>query len=99
MEESNLISLEYRVSTLEEDRNRNHDSHREIYARLQSTEQSQAVSQERHEQIITRFDTITKKLEEISSLPSKRWNGLIDKMLYAVVGILVAFLLGRLGLT
>lgn len=96
-ENSNHVALELRVASLEEDRKRNFEAHREFYTRLQASEQSQAIAQERHLQIISRFDTLTRALEELSNVPVKRWHGLTDKVIFTVVGLIVAFLMTKLG--
>lgn len=95
--ESALITLEQRVNALEQCDQKNQNAHREFYNRLQVVEVSYAVSQERHEQIMKRFDTVSVKLEELTSHSGKRWNGLVDKALYGGVGIVVAYILTQVG--
>ncbi len=97
-QEMNLLALEQRVSALEQCDQKNQNAHREFYNRLQVVEVSYAVSQERHEQILKRFDSITGKLEELTSHSGKRWNGLVDKSLFAGAGILVAYFFSQLGI-
>lgn len=95
--ESSIIALEQRVNALEQCDQKNQNAHREFYNRLQVVEVSYAVSQERHEQIMKRFDTVSGKLEELTSHSGKRWNGLVDKALYGTVGIVVAYILTQVG--
>lgn len=95
--EMNIHALEQRVSALEQSDHKNQNAHREFYNRLQVVEVSYAIAQERHEQIMKRFDTLNGKLEELTSHSGKRWNGLVDKALFAAVGIIVAFILSQVG--
>lgn len=96
-QEPSYLALEHRINSLEQFDQRNQKAHREFYNRLQSVEVNHAVGQERHDQILKRFDTIGGKLEELTSHPVKRWNGLVDKGLYAVVGVVIAYALSHLG--
>lgn len=96
--EENYQALEHRVRSLEQNDVRNLNAHREFYTRLQNIELNHAVSQERHEQIIKRFDAVNQKLEELTSHPVKRWNGLVDKVLYGGVGLILAYVLTQVGL-
>lgn len=38
------------------------------------------------------------KVDVIEDKPAKRWEGLVEKALWAVVAAVIAFLLGRVGL-
>lgn len=95
--ELSLMALTQRVAALEQCDQKNQNAHREFYNRLQVVEVSYAVSQERHEQIMKRFDVLNGKLEELTSHSGKRWNGLVDKALYGVVGVVVAYILTQVG--
>lgn len=95
--EMTLLALEQRVLTLEQCDQKNQNAHREFYNRLQVVEVSYAVAQERHEQIMKRFDVINGKLEELTSHSGKRWNGLVDKALYGVVGVMIAYIMTQIG--
>lgn len=98
MEQDNAyLALEHRIRSLEQFDQRNQTAHREFYGRLQVVEVNHAVAQERHEQILKRFDTLGGKLEELTSHPGKRWNGLVDKALFAGVGVVIAYVLAHLG--
>lgn len=95
--ENAIIALEQRVNALEQCDQKNQNAHREFYNRLQVVEVSYAISQERHEQIMKRLDTLNRTLEELSSHSGKRWNGLVDKALYGGVGVIVAYMLTQIG--
>lgn len=38
------------------------------------------------------------KVDSIEKKPAKRWEGIVDKLIWGVVGALLAFLLAKLGL-
>ena len=44
-------------------------------------------------------NSLTNKVDELEEKPSKRWEGLVDKLLFAVVGAFLAWLVaGAAGL-
>lgn len=43
-------------------------------------------------------NTLAKDVEEMKEKPAKRWDGLIDKIIWAVAGAVLAFLLAKIGL-
>lgn len=42
--------------------------------------------------------TLTKEVEEMKEKPAKRWDGLVDKIVWAVGAALIGFALAQLGL-
>ena len=40
---------------------------------------------------------IKKDVKNLSSIPAKRWEAVVEKVILVVVGALIAFLLGKLG--
>ena len=42
--------------------------------------------------------TLTQEVEEMKEKPAKRWDGLVDKIVWAVGAALVGFALAQLGL-
>jgi hypothetical protein len=42
--------------------------------------------------------TLTNKVEEIESKPAKRFDDIVDKIVWAVLGAFVAFVLNGIGL-
>ena len=38
------------------------------------------------------------KVDVLESKPAKRWDGIVDKAIWAVVAAVIAFILGRVGL-
>lgn len=50
------------------------------------------------EEIKDDVTALGRKVDGIEKKPGKRWEGLVDKVLWAVAGAVVAFLLARVGL-
>lgn len=49
-------------------------------------------------EIKTDVAALGKKVDVIEKKPAKRWEGIVDKLIWGVVGAVLAFLLARVGL-
>ncbi len=94
-----------RVAALEQDSARNKEAHKEIYQKLDASHTSVAVIEERlnqikedTEEIKTALQAERKAVQELRDKPGKRWEGIVDKVIWAVCAAVIAFLLGRVGL-
>ena len=85
--EHRLTQVETRVETLEE-RQDNLD-------KLVSTVSALAAREERMESDVKEIKADVKTLAE---KPGKRYDSLVDKVVWAVLAAVIAFLLGRIGL-
>ena len=85
--EHRLSQVETKVESLE-DRQDNLD-------KLVSTVSALAVREERMESDVKEIKADVKSLTE---KPGKRYDGLVDKALWAVLAAMIAFVLGRIGL-
>ena len=63
---------------------------------LRSIATSVAVMAERTENISQKVDKIDLKVDMLESVPAGRWNGLVEKLLFAVAGGLAAWILGMI---
>lgn len=45
-----------------------------------------------------KVDGLCEDVEEIKEKPGKRWDGMIDKILFTIVGAIVTFVLAKAGL-
>lgn len=59
---------------------------------------SVAVMAQRMETMNQNVTTLTNKVEEIEKKPAKRFDDIVDKVMWAVLGAFVAFLLNGIGL-
>lgn len=95
------VKIEHRLTEVEERAKAN--SHRldEVERRqdnldeLVSTVKVLAVREENVEKDVKEIKTDVKNL---SDKPAKRWDNLVDKIVWAVAAALIAFLLGKMGI-
>lgn len=94
-----------RVEALEGANKQHSETHREIFRRLGNLESMTAVQDTQLKNIDEKLDeikannkTILAKVEALESKPGKRWDGLVEKAIWAVCAAVIAFLLGRVGL-
>ena len=65
---------------------------------LQQLATSVAVMAEQMKTMNTSVDKLTTKVDELEEKPAKRWDAVVDKIVWAVLASLISFLLGRIGL-
>ena len=87
-----------RVEALEEANRQHSATHREMFDRLRTLETLSAVQENKLDTILKKLDEITAKVDALESRPAKRWEGLVEKSIWAVCAAAIAFLLGRVGL-
>lgn len=97
--------MEPRISALEEANRQHSATHREMFARLGNLETQTAVQENKLDTIDDKLDdiqadnkSILQKVEAMEAKPGKRWEGLVDKAIWAVVGAVIAFLMYKAGL-
>ena len=59
---------------------------------------SMEVMAERQEQVADTVDKLDGKVTALEAKPGKRWEGLVDKAIGAVVAAVIGFLLARIGM-
>lgn len=90
--------FENRVCALEKDSERNSAQHREFYTKFNDVDIKQAVSDEKYSQILTTQKSIDEKVTKMSETPSNRWNSLVNVIIGAIAGGLIAMLMnGMIG--
>lgn len=87
-----------RVEALEEANRKHSDTHREMFARIGALETATAVQENKLDVILKKLDEITEKVDALESKPAKRWDGIVDKAIWAVAAAVIAFLLAKVGL-
>jgi len=65
---------------------------------LHSLATSVAVMAEQMKQMNKSVTTLTEEMDELKEKPGKRMDALIDKIVWGIVGAVLAFLLAKLGL-
>lgn len=90
--------MEPRISALERANAQHGETHREIFRRLNDVERDNAVQDAHYKAIDAKLDELTIMVKELSGKAGKRWEGLVEKALWAVAAAVIAFVLGRVGL-
>lgn len=80
-----------RVEALEEENKRHRKSHEGIYDRLRSLETENAVQNAHYTAIDEKLDRLTVMVEEITGKSGKRWDGLVDKLIFLAAGAVLAW--------
>lgn len=97
--------LLHRVEALEREIAHNKEAHKEIYEKLEGSNTDVALIQERIKQINDKVDEVKEDIKEIKNSiqemkekPAKRWDGLVNKAVFTLVGVVITYILARLGL-
>ncbi len=59
---------------------------------------SMAVMAEKQGAISDNVDKLNEKVDTLEEKPGKRWEAIVDKVIWAVLAAVIAFILGRIGL-
>ena len=65
---------------------------------MRSLATSMEVMAERQTHIVETVDQLDAKVTALEEKPAKRWDGLVDKVIWTVAAALVGFVLARMGL-
>lgn len=68
------------------------------YKVLQELATSVAVLAEQYKNMSSSLSTLTGKVDKLEEKPGKRWDNLMDNIIWAVVGAVLAFILAKIGL-
>jgi len=90
--------LERLSSRLNELQAQNSDTHREIFSRMNKLERQEAVQEVQYSTILEKLDDLAGKVDNLEAKPGKRWESIVDKVIWAVLAAVIAFLLARMGL-
>ena len=104
----NIIRLEHEIAEIKAHQAASDEQHKTIFRRLDKQDemiesvQKLASSVERltlkQESTQKKVDSLCEDMDEIKAKPGKRWEGLVQNLLYAFGGALVAYVVARLGL-
>jgi uncharacterized protein YoxC len=65
---------------------------------LQQLATSVAVMAEQMKTMNTNVNSLACKVEHLEEKPGKRWDAIVDKVIWAALAAVIAFVLGRIGL-
>lgn len=94
----NDCPMVHRIEALEQDSAHNKEAHKSFYERMESSRLDFVLLNEQTRQIKEDTEEIKKAVQEMKDKPGKRWDGIVEKALWAVAAAVIAFLLGRVGL-
>ena len=85
-----------RVDALEREfdryRGNSSDTHRQMFDRIGALEQSGATLKAKLDGMDDKLDALTETAQALADKPAKRWDGLVDKLIYAAALAVVAWL-------
>lgn len=95
--------------TVEKNREKASETHKEFYERIRAVETKAAVQKEQYNTILEKLDTLTETItnvtgsvSEIKAKPGKNWEDFKGKVIWAIAGCIItavmAFLLKQVGL-
>lgn len=87
-----------RLAALEEGLKKVNAEHKEFFDRIRAIEVTGAIQSERYDIILERIERINESVETLTSAPGKKWEAAVDKVIFTVIGAVVAFILTQLGL-
>ena len=100
-DEHRLTAVEHRSKSNEHRLDKLEKDHEALHSMAASLE-VMANEQKHQTQTITDVKTdvgrLEGKVDVLESKPGKRWDGLVDKLIWGVAGAVLAFLLARFGL-
>lgn len=85
-----------RVDALEREfdryRGNSSDTHRQMFERIGALERSGATLRAKLDSIEEKLDELTLTIKTLADKPAKRWDGLVDKLIYAAALAVVAWI-------
>lgn len=95
------ISVEHRLTEVEERSKSNTHRLEELEKRQDNLDDLVSVVKVlavREEAVENDVKEIKADVKSLASMPGERWNSLVDKIIWAVAGAVLAFILGKIGL-
>lgn len=99
--EAKVIALEqrcksngHRIEKLEKD----HEALHSMAASLEVMANEQKHQTEAITTVKENVDRLESKVDVLEAKPAKRWESLVDKLIWGVVGAVLAFLLAKIGI-
>lgn len=85
--------MQARIEALEDKFDRTRDTHKEFYDRIRELEKNDAVRDEQYGTIIDKLDGLTQTVQVITAKPGKRWDAVVDKLIFAAIGAAIPIIL------
>lgn len=104
----NILALEREMAEIKAKQAAADEQHKTIFQRLDKQDKmiesvhKLATSVEKlamkQDAMETKLGNLCSDVDEIKSKPAKRWEGIVEKVIFTVVGALVAYVLARMGI-
>ena len=92
-----LAKAEMLEKQVEEYREKSSKDHHEMYDRIRQLEIANARTDTQYGQIMETLGALKSDIAEIKTKPARRWDAIVDKVLLAVVGAIVVYILAQIG--
>ena len=79
-------------------RNNSSTTHKEMFKRIGDLEKAESAQEKHFEAVNEKLDKLIEWQENQREKPARRWDGIVEKAIWAVCAAVIAFLLGRVGL-
>ena len=81
------------------------DTHHQLFERMRNLEIANGKRDEQYNAIIDRLDELSRKVDsaavtiaELEKKPARRWEGIVDKAVWAILAAVITFILTQVGL-
>lgn len=94
------VQFEHRLTEVEARSKSNQHRIEDIEKRQDNLETLTATVQvlaTKEENIETTVTEIKSDVKELTNKPAKRWDGIVDKIIFSIVAAIVGFVLGKIG--
>lgn len=83
---------------LERFQEQSRNTHEKMYDRLRDLEKAEAARNEQYDNIMEKLDELIAWKKGEQEIPKKRWNDIVDKVIWAVLAAGITYVLARMGL-
>ena len=92
-----LARAEMLEKQVEEYREKSSKDHREMYDRIRQLEIANAKTDTQYGQIMETLGALKSDIAELKTKPARRWDAVVDKILLAVIGAIVVYIMSQVG--
>lgn len=92
------IKLEARIENLERWKDSSHEFHEKFYKWQREQDIKSAKLDEKLSNMETSLNKLVSRQESDDQKPRKRWDDIVDKIIWAVLAAVIAFFLAKFGL-
>lgn len=92
-----LARAEMLEKQVEEYREKSSKDHREMYDRIRQLEIANARTDTQYGQIMETLGALKSDIAELKAKPARRWDAVVDKILLAVIGAIVIYIMSQVG--